>query len=1058
MSENKRVTLKIQTAICIIISAIGLFAFNWMNYSANDNIHQQLSRLKNVDYMVLVGIHSLQMKQAEIDRAYERSLLESDVNSLNKGRNLVIEAKNKISELTHILPDANVSLGGIETSLINYVNALDEYAKDYIEGKLDERVVFSMQEEVNKKRNVYEQELGLFTEKIADNYKESIRQIQDQGFSAFKMEAAIGVVLVSFICVITVVLVGSHLKNLIRATEVTHAVKKGNLEIEITKPKDSETAALMDGLEAMRDSLKEKRSLDELKSNNQHRLSRLNDAMRGDLTLRQLSQQVLSSMAAEFDILVGRLFCIDGEVLEYVAGYAFSEDGEKKNSYILGESLVGQCALDKKLICISDVPESYISVSSSTGETIARNLIIFPLIHNQQLTGVIELAALSEFDQEMRSYILDGSEGVAIAVNAAKSREKLSDMLGQTQAQAQAMENQKEELRVTNEELEGQARELRSSEENMQAQQEELRVMNEELEERTRMLDHQKQEILKKNVALEKSKEVMLQKTDQLEMSGQYKSEFLSTMSHELRTPLNSILILSQGLMNNNKKTLTDKEVEHAKVIHSSGEDLLSLINDILDLSKVEEGKFELVVDEVSPEELMSIIEQQFSFEAEKKGIELKLHLVDVPEFVYLDKHRLNQILRNFLSNSFKFTEKGCVELSMQMEDSVFQPDRKSLRDGEYFVIKVKDTGIGIPLDKQQSIFEAFQQADGTTSRQYGGTGLGLTISKELSNIMGGEIKVHSDGEGKGASFILFLPIRHDGSNELEKNDGGLVDRIVQQDISSKEPLDAPHVISSTFVDERSVLIVEDDLEFAKILGELAEGFGLNPWIENNGEDALLLLKDKLPGSIILDLGLPGIGGLEVLEILKNNDVTKDIPVHVISGKEESASVLAMGAVDLLNKPADKNSIEGLFQKIKHETLDTAKRLLIIEDDPVQQQALHDLFSVNHMYFDVVDSGAKAEHLLRENDYDCIVMDLRLPDSSGLDILRRLRSLDKNNHVPAIIYTAMDVSREMEAELRKVADRIILKSGNAMDRLLSETSLFLNWVDTQRIDGRDIRD
>jgi len=1069
MIPIKNMSIRFKTIATTVFGLVSFMAFTWMNTSFNMDSNLQLARLKSTEYVLLQGVYELQMSLADIERTYEYSFLEADNRELNKGRNLVLEAKSKISELQLIAPDAHARLEKIRLALNTYATAVDEYTKDFIDGRLDDSVIYEVLEQVNKKRSFYEHDLRNYTELIGLDFSNTITHIQEEGDLAVNREIAVGASMITVVVAIAFFLVSRLLMALNHAVSVANEIKKGNLDIEINCSFDAETKRVLEALYTMRDHLKEQKQMVDLTANNQQRLSRLNDAMRGDLTLQELSQQVLSSMAEEFDVLVARLFCLDGDRLEYVSGYAFDERSNRKTTYMLGESLVGQCALDKKVVHIDNIPEDYLKISSAVGRSDPRRLIIFPLVHNYQLKGVIELATFSAFDEEMESYISGGSEGVAIAVSAAISREKLSEMLLQTQAQATAMENQQEELRVTNEELEGQARELRSSEENLQAQQEELRVMNEELEERTRMLDFQKQEILKKNVALEKTKEIMIQKTDQLEMSGKYKSEFLSTMSHELRTPLNSILILSQGLINNNKKTLTEKEVEHAQVIHSSGEDLLSLINDILDLSKVEEGKFELIVDEVTPDELMSVINQQFSYEAEKKGIELKLHIGDVPGMLYLDRHRLNQILRNFLSNAFKFTSRGSVEISILREDKHFKPERKNLLEGEYFVIKVKDTGIGIPMDKQKSIFEAFQQADGTTSREYGGTGLGLTISKELSHIMGGEIKVHSDGEGKGSTFALFLPVSHQVSNVAGRDNGGFVERRTSletsqlvnhyQDNSQQENqlqanLETTTSNNPTKVDERAVLIIEDDNSFATILAELAEGFGLNPWIESNGEAALALLQEKLPGSIILDLGLPGIGGIAILEILKNNNATKEIPVHVISGRDESASVLAMGAVDLLNKPADKNSIEGLFQKIKQETLESAKRLLIIEDDPVQQQALHDLFSVNDVYFDVVDNGAEAERLLRANDYDCIVMDLRLPDSSGLEILRKLRSLDKNHQVPAIIYTAMDVSREMEAELRKVADRIILKSGNAMDRLLNETSLFLNWVDSQQENER----
>jgi len=1054
MSGIRNLSIRLKVILVAVIGVLGFLVVLGVNFNYYLDSNVQLKRLKTSEYPVLSGAHELQKSLADIERTYESSFLESDRDTLEEGRVLVAETKNGIEKLQRISPHLHERLNKLTKYFDTYSTSLDSYTLDFIEGRLDEDIMFEAFEEVSEKRQRYERDLRGFTETLGYDFGETIQGIQDQGVIAVQSEMGISAILILSIVAIAYVLVRDILAALNTAVSVADAIAKGNLDVKVSSSRDDETGRLMHALRTMRNRLKEQRQDDEKRANNQMRLSKLNDAMRGELTLEQLSQQVLHCMATELNVLVARLFDVEGDTLNYISGYAYESHDNGKNQFLFGESLVGQCALDRQEMVIDDVPEDYISISSAVGKAVPKRLIIFPLIHNDEIKGVIELATFAEFDQDMMSYIKSGSEGVAIAINAAKSRLKLSAVLGKTQAQAAAMENQKEELRVTNEELEEQARELRNSEESLQSQQEELRVMNEELEERTKMLDYQKQEILKKNVELEKSRSVLVQKTDQLEMSGKYKSEFLSTMSHELRTPLNSILILSQGLINNKNNNLVDKEVEHARVIHSSGEDLLSLINDILDLSKVEEGKLELLVDEVSPEDLLSVIRQQFSYEAETKGVELITKAIGAPELLYLDKHRLNQILRNFLSNAFKFTKQGSVTLSMQRKDDSLSPTRQDLVDQDYFIIKVTDTGIGIPKEKQQTIFEAFQQADGTTSRQYGGTGLGLTISRELSHLMGGEIVVHSDGEGKGATFALLLPVKMSGAkipDEETKN-------FARPDPEEHPAPDMPEfALTRVRRDVRSVLIVEDDENFAEVLSDLASDFGLSPWMASSGEDALLLLQEKLPGAIILDLGLPGISGKQVLEALKKGKQTRDIPVHVISGRDESESMLSLGAVDFLNKPASKNSIEALLKQIKHEATTTAKRLLIIEDDPIQQKALNELFSVKDIDFDVIDNGVQAEELLRDNDYDCIVMDLRLPDSSGLDILRRLRALEKNHHVPAIIYTAMDVSREMEAELRKVADRIILKSGNAMDRLLNETSLFLNWVDSQQVDVRKER-
>jgi len=510
--------------------------------------------------------------------------------------------------------------------------------------------------------------------------------------------------------------------------------------------------------------------------------------MRGDLTMEQLAANILNYLVPALHGQVGLLYLPDGEDLVLKGTYAFTHRKNLSNRVRPGEGLVGQAALEKKQIVLTRVPEDYIVVSSGLGEAVPRHIVVTPILHEGELRAMLEIGSLDALDSEELEILELSVEHIAIAVTSALSRMQLSEMLEQTQKQADLLQKQQadmqainddleaqayalsasemklqeqqEELRKANEELEEQAQALRASEESLQAQQEELRVINEELEAQARLLADQRNELLEKNEALSQSQQVLEDKTRALEMSSKYKSEFLSTMSHELRTPLNSILILSNSLADNKHGTLTEKQVEHARVINSAGSDLLALINDILDIAKVEEGKMQLVIEALEISDLAEHLRRNFEHVAQHRGLEFAV-TVDpaTPSTMFTDRQRLEQVLRNFFSNALKFTHQGSVSLHIAPAPEGIRFNRIQPSQGPVIALAVKDTGIGVPKDKQELIFEAFQQADGTTSRKYGGTGLGLTISREFSQLLGGEVHLFSEGEGTGSTFTLYLPV-----------------------------------------------------------------------------------------------------------------------------------------------------------------------------------------------------------------------------------------------------------------------------------------------------------
>jgi tubulin-specific chaperone A len=707
----------------------------------------------------------------------------------------------------------------------------------------------------------------------------------------------------------------------------------------------------------------------------------------------------------------------------------------------------------RQKIVLAEVPADYIKISSSLGVTEPRSIVVLPFFFDDKVKGVLELGALHEFNDFHLGFLDEIGNNIGMAINLCQAREHTAQLLEQTRIQAAELQAQQEELRVTNEELQEQTEVLKESEETLQSQQEELQVANEELEERTRTLEKQRDAIHRQNEALEKAKIDIQQKARDLEMASRYKSEFLANMSHELRTPLNSMLILSHlltdGVKNNN---LTKKQLDYAATIHSSGQDLLHLINEILDLSKVEAGKLTFTMAPLTLAELGGSCEGLFREVAAGKGLTFTVELAsDAPAQIETDGRRLLQILNNFLSNAFKFTDKGSVTLR------IYRPNAAELGEAvaglncsKCIAIAVTDTGIGVPPEKHQAIFEAFQQADGTTSRKYGGTGLGLSISRELAWVLGGEIRMTSV-EGNGSTFTLYLPERPECSmpsvpspaavpadlepSALARRSRPRQDQDIQDDRYHLRPSD------------KSLLIIEDDAAFAQVVLELGKEAGFQCLVAEDGETGLHFADFYKPSAIILDIGLPGIDGWQVMERLKSNPSTRHIPVHFISGHDTPMEAMKMGAIGYLTKPIDAKALQDVFHNLEQVLARRARRLLIVEDNAVLRQSLVELIgNGDDVITTDVGSGTEALAHLDKEPFDCMILDLGLADMTGFDLLARMRERSLAN-LPIIIYTGKALTRDEEENLQQYADSIIVKGVKSPERLLAETTLFLHRVE-----------
>ncbi|WP_061247957.1 response regulator [Leptospira noguchii] len=801
-------------------------------------------------------------------------------------------------------------------------------------------------------------------------------------------------------------------------TDNANNVASGNYFVDFV-PK-SEKDVLGNSLRMMTSSLRKKTQENEKHNWMANGQNFLNEKLRGDKTESLLAKDVITFLSNYLNANVGAIYlCDDSECSLSVFGkYGFISEDRSSEKFALNEGLIGQVAAEQKKIFLTDVEEGSLRILSGILDTKPRQILIVPFVFEGKTQGVIELGKLDSFSSSEIEFIESSVQSIGISFNSARARRKIQELLEQTRIQSEELQAQQEELRQMNEELEEQTQVLRQ-------QQEELKVSNEELEEQTHILEM-------KNKEVELAKNDIEQKTKQLELSGKYKSEFLANMSHELRTPLNSLLILSKDLAENKRKNLSEDQVESANIIYKSGHDLLILINDVLDLSKVESGKMSVNVERVALRKFAKELMSTFKLQATEKKLDLELIFDDdLPEIIRTDSQRLNQILKNLISNALKFTKRGKVQLEIKKQNK------------NQILFSVIDSGIGIPEEKHSAIFEAFQQADGSTSRKYGGTGLGLSISRELAKLLGGEIFLKSK-VNQGSTFSLSLPIEtneipiSEKENEIVPN---LVDSIQNKFINYPTLQDDRNQIGEN---DKVLLVIEDDLKFASILIKQANEKGFKCISAATGEDGLILTRKYKPHAIILDLDLPGMKGQTVLNELKADQSVRHIPVHIVSANEYSIELIRGGAVECIRKPVHKKELDEAFNRIENFINRKMKNLLIIEDDLNSRKMMLKLIGNGDVKCFEADSGKEALRVYSENHFDCIVLDIGLPDMNGFDLIQEMEKIKKEQIPPIVIYTGKELTKEEDKELQKYSESIIIKGIKSEERLLDETALFLH--------------
>ena len=834
----------------------------------------------------------------------------------------------------------------------------------------------------------------------------------------------------------------ANLTTQVRAiADVATAVTKGDLTRSISVAAQGEVVALKDNINEMIRNLREttikNNEQDWLKTN----LAKFSRMLQGQKDMLTVGKLILGELAPVVSAQHAMIYVMDAPKeestsandprLRLLASYAVSDLG--RSEFKLGESLVGQCAIERKKIVLVNVPDDYIRVSSGLGSSAPRSIVVLPVLFEGQVKAVMELASFERFSPTHEVFLDQLTESIGIVMNTIEANMRTEDLLKQSQSLAKKLQSQQEELQKTNQELQEKA--------------------------------EQNVEVERKNQEVEQARSALEEKAKQLALISKYKSEFLANMSHELRTPLNSLLILSDQLSRNQDGNLTARQVEYAKTIHASGNDLLSLINDILDLSKIESGTVTVEAGDLPFNDLADYVQRTFRHVAESKGLDFSIRLDEsLPKAVVTDAKRLQQVLKNLLSNAFKFTHDGKVEVRISVVTNGWSRDNAGLnRSTSVLAFSVSDTGIGIPADKQQIIFEAFQQADGSTSRKYGGTGLGLAISREISRMLGGEIHLDSV-PGVGSTFTLFLPRLYQppkparrpaqAENKLAAAVLAAAVDFPTAALSAVEP-DAEAEITTPLAevsDDRaalhpgdlSLLIIENDLAFARYVVDAARERGFKVLVSTRGNEALILAREYQPTAIALDIKLSDIDGWRVLDHLKSDLVTRHIPVHVLTNDEHAERGYRQGAISVLPKPISQQVLDELLVHVKAFAARPTRTLLLIEDNEVHRDRVLELIAGPDVTVLCASNGAEAVAMLEREHVDCVVMDLGLPDMDGVELVEKLHAVPAQRRLPIIVHTGRDLGRKDETRLRRVVRSIVIKDFASPERLLDETAICLH--------------
>lgn len=1057
--------------ILIMLAVIGNTYINFVKESeaVKWNVHT---------YKVIQESDCLLMSLLDMEtgaRGYVITGNESFLEPFNKGNSSYENHYDKLKQLTEDNSEQQQRLYNINNKYKEWVewekNIIIAKRKEVSSGKLKlEDLIAIVQSGYGK--NMMDELRSI----LGDINNEEERLLQNRNADLIKMEKETRVIMLTggaLATIAAIIIASLSIRMIVNPVKVVtntfREIAEGevNLEARLMSNSEDEIGKMARYFNIFMTKLKELISENRNQSWLTTGRAELNEEMRGVREINTLSSRIITYICRYLNMQIGIFYVkTDSNTFKVFGSYSYNSSEGSPDEFNIGEGLVGQAALEDKIVLVQDVPADYMKIISGLGEAVPKNILIAPCMYHEEIECIIELGSFNQFTDVQLKFIEQVSENIATSINLTKAQTKMEVLLNKTLVQAEELQVQQEELRQNNEELEEQAKILKQSEMNLQTQQEELRVSNEELEEQTKKLEQQKRDISENNKLLRKANHEIEGKAKELEIANKYKSEFLANMSHELRTPLNSIIVLSQLLENKKaNEPLTEKQLEYSKTIHSSGKNLLRLIDDILDLSKVESGKIDINFDQVNLAELAENTKSLFTPIILQKNIDFNIEIEDgLPEKIISDEQRLQQIINNLLSNAFKFTETGYVKMNICIPK---EEDIKNYKIEEnvnkLISIEIIDTGIGIPADKQTLIFEAFKQVDGTISRKYGGTGLGLSISRELARLLGGNIYLKSE-EGKGSKFTLvFLDNDNMEQVKLNKEEYSGIDKNYRDNLEEKIILEndineftKDEHDESKKEDEKLLLIIEDDEQFSTLLSELAYKKNYKVLIEKNSDEAIKLAEKYNPYAILLDSGLSDNSGLRVVDKLQNLEYTKNIPIHIISWKEDKNSYDKMkNLVWHIKKPYNLEELYNLFDKIETSLSNDSKKLLIVDEDKSQSNMIYNNLNERGFKITTLESGLDAYKLLKDEQFDCMILDLNLKDMNGIDLVNKLKEENLVNF-PILIYTEGNITQEEEDKLNKYTESIIIKGNNSIDRLLDEVSLFFHSVDSN-IDNKNFK-
>lgn len=995
----KRLSLRYKIGFIAFVGFIGFFVYQVASYRLSLEISEKLQNIVSDELPVLQFSNRIQVNFSELNKLYQASLAEADPETLDEARQKALNIRLEFEVLQKRFNLDNQQFKELYEKFNAYVEKTSLHTAAVLENRLDYDEILRGYNEVSVLREEYLEKQKLFLSYRYQSFESKLYQIEEEERFLVRFGLILGILLTLILGVVSLVIIRRILATINRAVHVAEDIASGMLDEEIQIISEDETGKLMTSLNTMRDALKQQHEANAHREKEQGFMAGLNEAMRGDKTVEDLSEAVAGYFAEAFHAQVTALYMLSDGNLHRIAGVNYPKLAA--DIFHLNETSIYSDVTDsKKNLLTTSLPKHYLNSSNSYGPDV-KWLVLYPVLHEGRFLALIEVAAFRRLGDDDIRLLNRSNNAIAISIASSQSRLKMSSMLEQTQRQAHTLNVQREELYQ----------------------------INDQLEEKNTELDYQQKQILVKNDELEESRKELLEQSAALEISGRYKSQFLSTMSHELRTPLNSILILSRALEENKAHHLNDKEVEHAKIIHNAGSDLLALINDILDLSKVEEGKMDVIIDKVGISDLAESWLYQFEFIAKEKGLKFIVNVDSkLPQFFFTDKNRLNQVVKNFISNALKFTESGCVSVDFSYPNDSYQGEMAINNQEEFVYITVSDTGLGIDKSKQAVVFEAFKQADGTTSRKFGGTGLGLTISKELASLLGGEITLLSDGLGRGSAFSLLIPI----GNE---NDVEVLLKPARPQLFSEYSEGVSHYPIFDQVDI-PLQVLSGDLLF------FGESDSLNKLYQKLAPEVQQYIK---PCKAIADLQsylavktpvLIFTAGELLEEVLAEGFIDGSTPIYYCSSYEVKEDSLP-SFVRSVGCESDESWSE-LFFDILLGKSERHQKILFVEDNPVFYPVINSLFGQKQLSVSIAEDALHALNLLLNQQYDYLVVDLNLPDYSGFDLIKAIRSLSSYNNKKIILFTAEDLMHKERVELLHYVDDVVFKSPQAIAEICND--------------------